>query len=146
MPPPPGPTARSFSRSSKTSEPPALAGDRATVAVGVVTGAHALKGMLRVRAYHLPAPSLSAGRTVLLERAADVQETRIVSAAPHGRALGLLAVEGIEDRDAAEALIGARVLVRKADLPPPAADEFYYHELEGFTVETTDGEALGTIT
>jgi len=35
--------------------------------------------------------------------------------------------------------------VRAADLPPPAADEFYYHEVEGFRVETTDGTYLGTV-
>jgi 16S rRNA processing protein RimM len=145
MPLRPGPTARSFSRSSKRSEPPALIGGRATIAVGVVAGAHALRGMLRVRPYHLPAPSLAPGRTVLLERNGVVTETRIVSAAPHGRALVLLAVESVTDRTAAEAAAGARVLVLQADLPPAAEDEFYYHELEGFAVETTDGEALGTI-
>jgi 16S rRNA processing protein RimM len=101
--------------------------------------------MLRVRAYHLPAPSLTAGRTVFLERDGVAKETRIVSAAPHGRGLMLFAVEGIADREAAEAAIGARVLVLQADLPPPAADEFYYHELEGFAVTTTDGQALGAI-
>jgi 16S rRNA processing protein RimM len=41
--------------------------------------------------------------------------------------------------------VGARVLVLQADLPPPGDDEFYYHELEGFAVATTDGQALGSI-
>ena len=115
------------------------------VAVGVVAGAHALHGMLRVRPYHLPAPSLAPGKTVLLEQGGVLTETRIVSAAPHGRALVLVAIESVSDRTAAEALAGARVLVPKAELPPAAEDEFYYHELEGFAVETTDGEVLGTI-
>ena len=115
------------------------------VAVGVVAGAHALRGMLRVRPYHLPAPSLAPGKTVLLERDGVATETRIVSAAPHGRALVLLAVETVTDRTAAEALAGARILVPKTELPPPAEDEFYYHELEGFAVETTDGDPLGAI-
>jgi 16S rRNA processing protein RimM len=82
---------------------------------------------------------------VLLERDDGVIETRVVSAAPHGRGLVLLAVEAVTDRTTAEALAGARVLVPKAELPPAAEDEFYYHELEGFAVETTDGETLGTI-
>lgn len=115
------------------------------VAVGVVAGAHALRGMLRVRPYHLPAPSLAPGKTIQLERDGIVTETRIVSAAAHGRALVLVAVESVTDRTAAEALAGARVLVPKAELPPADENEFYYHELEGFAVETTDGEALGTI-
>src|SRR5438093_336493 len=50
-----------------------------------------------------------------------------------------------DDRGAAEALVGARVLVRTTDLPPPAEDEFYYHEVVGFRVETTGGESLGAV-
>ncbi|HTD26624.1 MAG TPA: ribosome maturation factor RimM, partial [Candidatus Elarobacter sp.] len=29
--------------------------------------------------------------------------------------------------------------------PPPAEDEFYYHEVVGFRVETTGGESLGAV-
>lgn len=116
-----------------------------TVAVGEIVGAHALRGWLRVRAYHSPAPSLVAGRGVLIERAGQQREYLVESAAPHGRGLVLLVLAGIGDRTAAEALIGARVLVRTADLPPAAADEFYYHEVVGFRVETTGGDSLGTV-
>jgi 16S rRNA processing protein RimM len=66
-------------------------------------------------------------------------------ATPHGRGLVLVALDGVTDRNAAEALIGARVLVPAAELPPTADGEFYYHEIEGFRVETTDGQPLGTI-
>src|SRR5437899_2003825 len=73
------------------------------------------------------------------------ERVEVRSAAPHGRGLVLLALAGVDDRRAAEALAGARVLVRAADLPPPAADEFYYHEVVGFRVETTGGESLGAV-
>ena len=67
------------------------------------------------------------------------------SVAPHGRGRLLVSLDAVDDRDAAEALVGARLIVRAGDLPPPAEGEFYYHELAGFRVETTAGEALGTI-
>src|SRR5437867_3186311 len=35
--------------------------------------------------------------------------------------------------------------VGAVDLPPPAEDEFYYHEVVGFRVETTGGEPLGAV-
>jgi len=107
------------------------------VAVGEIVGAHALRGWLRVRAYQPPAPSLVPGRRVLIEHAGACRELEVVSATPHGRGLVLLTLAGVDDRRAAEALVGARVLVRAADLPPPAEDEFYYHEVVGFRVETT---------
>jgi 16S rRNA processing protein RimM len=55
-------------------------------------------------------------------------------------------VEGVTDRTAAEMLVGARVVVRAGDLPRPGDDEFYYHEVVGYRVETDDGQRLGTIT
>ena len=115
------------------------------MAVGEIVGVHGLRGLLRVRAYQPPAPSLTADRRVVLERDGTWREARVSSAAPHGRGIVLLGLEGVTDRTAAEALVGARVLVRRADLPPAAEDEFYYHEMEGFRVVTSAGEPLGAI-
>src|SRR5438094_499695 len=141
MPPRLAPTGRSSSRSSKRSEPaPSPTG--AVVAVGEIVGAHALRGWLRLRAYQPPAPSLVPGRRVLIAQGGACRELEVRSAAPHGRGLVLLALAGIDDRGAAEALVGARVLVRTTDLPPPAEDEFYYHEVVGFRVETTGGAGM----
>src|SRR2546426_9295148 len=144
MPPRLARTARSSSRSSKTSEP-APSPNGALVAVGEIVGAHALRGWLRVCAYQPPAPSLVPGRRVLIAQAGACREREVLSAAAHGRGLVLLSLAGVDDRRAAEALVGARVLVRATDLPPLAEDEFYYHEVLGFRVETTGGEALGTV-
>jgi len=113
--------------------------------VGDIVGAHALRGLLRVRAYQPLAPSLTAGRVVLLEHAGHRWSAQVLSAAPHGRGLVLLGLEGVEDRTAAEGMIGARVLVHVDDLPPLTEGEFYYHELVGFGVETVAGEHLGEI-
>src|SRR2546426_7474856 len=111
MPPRLAPTARSSSRSSKRSEPMPRP-DGEALAVGEIVGAHALRGLLRVRAYQPPAPSLVPGRRVLIETAGSCREAEVLSAAPHGRGLVLMALAGVEGRTAAEALVGARVLVR----------------------------------
>ena len=101
--------------------------------------------MVRMRAYQPPAPSLVPGVVVVLERGDMRREARIISAAPHARGLVLLQLEGIGDRTAAEALIRARVLVPATALPPLDEHEFYYHEIEGFRVDTTDGRHLGEV-
>lgn len=119
--------------------------DPDAVAIGVVGNAHALRGAIRLRPYQPPAPSLSAGREVLVERDGVWRALRVDSAAPQPNGTVLMQLEGVGDRDAAEALRGARVLVRAADLPPPDEDEFYWHEVVGFRVETTDGVTLGTV-
>ncbi len=149
MPLRPAPTGKWSSRSSKRSDALIPGGGQShpvAVAVGEIVGAHALRGLVRLRAYQPPAPSLVPGRTVLLDDGHGQQrEARVLSAAPHGRGLVLLALDGVSDRTAAEGLVGTRVLVRTADLPAPADDEFYYHELAGFRVETNAGRALGAI-
>ncbi|MCW5889618.1 MAG: 16S rRNA processing protein RimM [bacterium] len=129
---------------------PALPGTRVdadpdAVAVGVVANAHALRGAIRLRPYQPPAPSLATGPEVLLERNGAWSTVRVASAAPQPNGTLLVQLDGVADRDAAEALRGTRVLVRAADLPPADEDEFYWHEVVGFRVETTDGETLGTV-
>jgi len=119
--------------------------DDDTLPVGQIVSAHALRGAVRVRPYQPPAPSLRAGRTVVLDVAGTRREATIRSAAPHARGLVLVELDGVATREAAEALRGARILVRSADLPEVAADEFYWHEVRGFRVETTDGITLGEV-
>jgi len=149
MPRRPARTARSSSRSSKKADSVAAdTGELRTgwLAVGEVVGAHGLAGLLRVRPYQPPAPSLVPQRTVRLAHAAGEREACIASAAPHARGLMLVGLAGVADRTAAEALVGSRVLVRTADLPPAADDEFYYYEVVGFDVDTVAGAHVGTIT
>jgi len=98
-----------------------------------------------MRAYQPPAPSLVPGVEVVLERADMRRPARIVSATQHGRGQLLLGLEGVADRTAAESLLGARVLVPAAALPALGEHEFYYHEIEGFRVETSDGRQLGEV-
>ena len=57
----------------------------------------------------------------------------------------LIRLQGIHDRDAAEALQGRYVLRPLGELEEPEEGEYFYHELLGLTVTTVDGETLGEI-
>ncbi len=119
--------------------------DGETVAVGDIVAAHGLRGLVRIRVYQPPAPSLVAGHVVTLEQHGARRQARLLSAGLHGRSLVLAAFDGVEDRTTAEALVGARVYIAAADLPPTQEGEFYYHEVVGFRVVTTEGRELGHI-
>ena len=54
-------------------------------------------------------------------------------------------LEGIADRDAAEALPGVEVAVWRDGLPALAEGEFYWSDLVGLTVATTEGVDLGVV-
>ncbi len=65
---------------------------------------------------------------------------------PHGGRM-LVRLAGVASRDDAEALRGTLFVVDAADLPPiDDPDEFYDHELEGLSVRTVGGEAVGVVT
>ncbi|MDO9236636.1 MAG: ribosome maturation factor RimM [Aquabacterium sp.] len=54
-------------------------------------------------------------------------------------------VEGLNDRNAAEALKGSRVFVSRTAFPTPDQDEFYWIDLIGLDVFTREGEPLGRV-
>ncbi|MBX7192814.1 MAG: ribosome maturation factor RimM [Sandaracinaceae bacterium] len=59
--------------------------------------------------------------------------------------LGFLRLEGVDDRNAAEALEGHTLSVSRDDLPPLGDDEVYLADLVGLPVEHR-GERIGTVT
>ena len=69
----------------------------------------------------------------------------IDSVREHGGRL-LMRLDGVADRDAADALRGTVFVVDSADLPPiEDPDEFYDHQLEGLRVQTIAGRQVGTV-
>ncbi len=53
--------------------------------------------------------------------------------------------QGIDDRDAAEALRGARIFVPRSSFPSTATDEYYWVDLIGLAVVNREGLALGVV-
>ena len=57
----------------------------------------------------------------------------------------LARIDGIADRNAAEALKGVRLYVDRARLPEPEEGEFYREDLVGLAAVLADGTAVGTV-
>jgi 16S rRNA processing protein RimM len=57
----------------------------------------------------------------------------------------LVRIEGIADRDAAEALKGVRLYVPRSSLPAPDEEEFYHADLIGLSVVDAEGAELGRV-
>lgn len=117
--------------------------------VGRVAKSHGVRGELVVEVRtDEPEERFAVGTTLRgrLPRSSEVRDFTVESAREHsGRLLVFLA--GIADRTAADALRGTLFVVDSEDLPPSDdPDEFYDHELEGLTVQLTDGTAVGTVT
>lgn len=59
--------------------------------------------------------------------------------------VALLRLEGIENRNDAEAIRGSRLLQPEDALPPPEEGTFYYYQLEGLSVINEKNQKIGTV-
>lgn len=80
----------------------------------------------------------------LVEKDGETCALAVVDGRVHGK--GVVArLEGIDTRDAAAKVVGATIRIRRAQLAPLGADEFYHADLAGLDVVTQDGCKLGQV-
>lgn len=114
------------------------------IAVGRITKPHGLKGEVCVD-FYADSPSIL-GDTVYLQTGQGGREVYGLDNARfhHGRLL--LTLDGVPDRNTAELLRGAEIVVPRARLPKLEDGEVYLFELPGLAVVlSATGEALGRI-
>ena len=117
----------------------------ALVALGRVTGVHGVRGAVKMRFYsgRLPA-GLDRGSSVRLRLDGKIAWFTVAEIA--GRAdPPRLRLAQVGDRDAAQALLGAEMVVPRGELPDPGPDTYYWADLIGLTVLTEDGGCLGEL-
>lgn len=141
--------ARTQGSRSSTSASPDLKSDR--VVLGRVAGAHGVRGFLRIRlSGDGPGNLLGAGRVLIAEADKGLadpspREYEIEEGGRGRPGEARVRLGGVADRDAAEALKGAWVLLAREALPELPAGEHYWFELIGCRVETCEGETIGSV-
>ena len=113
-----------------------------TVCLGRIVGAHGVRGIVRIKS-HTANPDDLTAYGALSDEAGTRRLT--VTVTGHVKGLVLARVEGIDDRDAAEALRGTDLYVPRAALPPTEGEEYYHVDLLGLRAESEDGTALGRV-
>ncbi len=112
--------------------------------VGVIVGAHGVKGSVRIRSFtddpldvasYGPVTDAKGEKRFRLKVQGQAKETVVVA---H--------IKGIDDRNQAEAMKGMKLYVPRSVLPSlEDEDEFYYADLIGCAVEHVDGTPLGVV-
>lgn len=113
------------------------------VCVGVIAGAHGVRGAVRIKSFTAREEDIAAYGAVT-DRAGNRSWTLRLGG---GRTRGQLIarIDGVEDREAAEALKGVRLYVPRAALPETDEEEFYYVDLIGLAADLVDGGTLGRV-
>lgn len=127
------------------------------VCLGVVVGAHGVRGAVKVKSFTADPDAVAAYGPVATE---DGARTWTIAVDGHARGVVVCRLSGVTDRTTAEGLKGVRLWVPRTALPAvddadaeakagddPGDDaETYYHaDLIGLRVEDTDGRPLGTV-
>ncbi|TNE38970.1 MAG: 16S rRNA processing protein RimM [Alphaproteobacteria bacterium] len=113
----------------------------ALVCLGVITGARGIKGAVRIKPFTASPDGVAAYGEV---RTKDGKVFRLSQTKVSEK--GVIAqLDGIKDRDAAEALKGVELYVTRAQLPEPDEEEYYYVDLIGLSVRLASGEVFGRV-
>lgn len=110
--------------------------------MGRIARSHGIDGEVSVQPLTEVVARFEPGSVLRLE---DGRTLRVERSRPH-RDRVLVTFEGIDDRDAADALRGSLLLVGVDEVPPiEEADRFWIHQVVGLAVVTEDGRSLGRI-
>lgn len=112
--------------------------------MGRIAAPYAVKGWVKIQTFTEYLDSLLDYPVWWLGKSGQWREREVVEAKIHGQFL-LAHLEGVDDRDAAEALNGHEVAVARAELPDAEEDEYYWSDLIGFQVVNLAGETLGRL-
>lgn len=113
--------------------------------IGKIVGAHGVKGNIKAHSYAESLSVFEREKSILVVNAKGFEKTfKINWVKPHGRAV-LLSLNGIDNRDLAETLVGSELFVKRDRLPKLVDGSYYWFDIIGLAVFTTDDNYLGLV-
>ena len=121
------------------------------IEIGRIVGAWGVKGWLKIQPYSAQPEALFSSKRWYLQPPEKGPQPftgtvllRVCEAKEHGG--GVVAViDGINDKDAADALKASRLFVSRASFPTADKDEYYWVDLIGLAVVNREDVVLGTV-
>jgi 16S rRNA processing protein RimM len=118
--------------------------DESEVIVGRVVRAHGLRGELVVQTTTPGSDVLFHVDAVVVDHRGTRVRRKLRKTREQGRAT-VISIESCDDRNASEAMVGAQLLLRRSELPPPSEGEVYVSSLIGLPVVDPQGNVLGVV-
>jgi len=114
------------------------------VTIGCITGVFGVRGWVKVRSYTEPRENILGYSRWLVRRDGHWRPMELVEGRLQGKGV-VASLEGVHDREQALGLMGADIALPREDLPPLPEGEYYWADLEGLEVVTTQGVSLGHV-
>lgn len=121
--------------------------------IGRISGVFGVRGWVKVYSYTSPRVNVVRYSPWFLLQDGNESIRQVLAGQAHGDGV-VVSLEGIDDRDAAAALVGAEIEVSRATLGPAlrgdaagpgSGGEFFWVDLQGMEVRGQGGESLGIV-
>src|SRR5690348_9843382 len=121
-----------------------MSGERKRIVIGKVGGPFGIKGWVKLLSHTDPRDKIVDYSPWLLKQGNEWREWEVAEGHAHGK--GVIArLEGVTDRDQAQALMGAEIALWRDQLGPTKPGEYYWADLLGLEVQLESGRALGKV-
>ena len=112
--------------------------------IGKITGVHGIKGWVKVYSHTEPKENIFYYRNWLIHMNGQWKPVKVRDWRPQGKGL-VAALDDCQDRNLAQQYAQCDIAILKDEMPNAEDGEFYYHQLEGLLVVTTDDVVLGKV-
>ena len=112
------------------------------IVIGVITGKHGIKGLLKIKWYTETSKGLELYSPVHLKNG-NAFNLRIMF---ENKGQAICELEGISNPEEVELLIGQELYAKRSDFPNLNNNEYYQIDLVGCKVENTDNTYIGEVT
>lgn len=118
--------------------------DPTLVELGNINGVFGIQGWVKVFSHTSPRIQITDYRVWLVRHNSQYQEYRILRGREQGKAI-VAQLEGVDTRNASEAMVGATIFVRSDQLEDLSEGEYYWSQLIGLSVVNEQGIVLGSV-
>lgn len=113
--------------------------------IGKIINTHGIRGEVKVKQITDFIERFSVGATIYaVDPAGEVTPLEVASFRQHKNHI-LLRFTGFSTLESVESFRGSDLKIKHEQLTELEADEYYYHEIIGCTVKTTEGEKIGKV-
>ena len=114
------------------------------ILLGKISGVFGVKGWVKIYSHTSPIQQIIRYSPLYLKSRHGWEPVEVENGQKQGK--GVIAkLAGVNDRDAAFAMIGSELGIRREQLPELKNDSWYWSDLEGLRVVNTEGFELGYV-
>ncbi len=110
--------------------------------VGAIGAARGLQGELRVKSFTADIEALGDYGPLTDETGTKTFKVKVIG---QQKGMALVRIQGVNDRNAADALKGQTLYIERSRLPKTDEDEYYFSDLVGLKAELVDGAPFGEV-